>query len=123
MQNPDSFKILVVDDDSDRKQRIAVLKGNGFTVFPALHLQQARERCRPGSYDLIVVNASGNPELACAWCDELRSKDPAQLVLVMDGSNLAPVRDYTISARPEALLERVKALLAGRGMAARLPAA
>lgn len=75
-------KILIVDKSMDRKKRIAALKERGFLVFPALKLDEARSRCRPGAYDLIVVNAQDEAETAASFCEELSKRNPAQAVLM-----------------------------------------
>ncbi len=84
-------KVLIVDKSIDRKKRIAALKGRGFSVFPALKLDEARSRCRPGAYDLIIVNAQDEPEMAAAFCDELRWRTPAQAVLLVVSNGSANV--------------------------------
>jgi PleD family two-component response regulator len=50
-------KVLLIDRDPRRMERISFLKEHGYKVFPALDVQQARDRCKPGVYDLIVVNS------------------------------------------------------------------
>lgn len=106
-------KVLIVDRSIDRKKRIAALKERGFSVFPALKLEEARSRCRPGAYDLVIVNAQDEAEASAAFCEELRARTPSQSVLlaVSNGaSNLG--RDYLAQDDPKALAERAAALLA-----------
>jgi DNA-binding response OmpR family regulator len=107
-------KVLIVDKSIDRKKRIAALKGRGFSVFPALQLAEARSRCRPGAYDLIIVNAQDEPEAAAAFCDELRGRAPAQPVLlaVADGT-ASPDVTYAVADDPEVLAQRAAELLDG----------
>jgi len=107
-------KVLIVDKSINRKKRIAALKGRGLSVFPALQLAEARSRCRPGAYDLIIVNAQDEPEAAAAFCEELRGRVPAQPVLlaVAAGAN-SPDRNYTVDDDPEVLANRAAGLLDG----------
>ena len=115
MQKADGNKVLLVDSEPDRKQRISLLKENGLTVYPALDLQQARERCKPGNYDLIVVNGRGKAQAALAICDEILSKDREQLVLLLaDPDVQLPHRDYLVSGTSEELTKKIKSLLGSR---------
>ena len=119
-----SFRVLLVDDAPDRKQRIDLLKANGLTVFPALKLEQAQERCRPGRYDLIIVSAGRNPNLALAVCDAITSKHQEQLVLMTVAPNTpVPRRAYLVSDRPEILLARVRKLFAKERRSLQAPVA
>ena len=107
-------KILLVDDEPDgRKQRIGILKDRGFAVYPALAIEQARTRCRPGAYDLIIVHANGNnKDVALELCDRIRENDSRQLLLLMLAPEVhVPRRDYLVSNVPKELLERVESLL------------
>jgi DNA-binding response OmpR family regulator len=112
--NAGFLKVLLIDRDPElRKERISTLKKNGYRVFPALDLQQAKQRCKPGAYDLIVVNAGEQPEMALEFCDWIKSTDPKQAVLLMVGAIIQiPTRDYMVSDLPERLLERVNSLFA-----------
>lgn len=102
----------MIDKAPDRKERIGQLKANGYAVFPALQLEEARSRCMRGGYDLIIVNAEGQPQEALQFCDTMRTTCPQQPLLMCtraDGD--AANRDYAVSAAPDALLQRVDALL------------
>ena len=105
-------KVLIVDKSIDRKKRIAALKEQGLSVFPALKLEEARSRCRPGAYDLIIVNVQDEPETAASFCDELRARTPAQAVLlaVSNGSGNNG-QDYLVQDDPKLLAQRAAALL------------
>jgi DNA-binding response OmpR family regulator len=105
-------KVLIVDKSIDRKKRIAALKQRGFSVFPALQLSEARSRCKPGTYDLIIVNGQDETEPAASFCDELTARTPAQAVLLAlaNGSNVVN-RDYVAPDEPEALAERAAGVL------------
>lgn len=93
-------KALVVDDDKDRyrrKERITVIQNAGFKAYPVLRLQDAHTRCRPGSFDLVVVNVSQNVDLAVELCDQIKRNDPNQQVfLVAEGGVNSPDRDYVL---------------------------
>jgi len=80
-------RILLIDKATDRKERINTLKSRGYSVFPALNMEEARSRCIRGAYDLIVVNANGSHEQAAQFCDEIRRQCPKQrLVLCSETS-------------------------------------
>ncbi len=110
--NSGLVKVLMIDrDPSRRKERISVLQKRGYKVFPALDIQQAKERCRPGIYDLIVVNSSGQPEMALEFCDSITGKDPNQAVLLMVGEGVHLTRrENMVSDIPERLLEKVESI-------------
>ncbi len=110
--NSGLVKVLMIDRDPERrKQRISVLQKHGYKVFPALDIQQARKRCRPGAFDLVVVNSSGQPELAMEFCDSINLMDPAQAILLMvDEGVQLPRRDYMVPDIPERLFERVNSM-------------
>jgi DNA-binding response OmpR family regulator len=105
-------KVLIVDKSIDRKKRIAALKERGLSVFPALQLADARSRCRPGAYDLIIVNAQDEPDAAASFCQELSGRTPAQpvLLVVANGSE-ASGGDYMVEEDPEILAQRAAAVL------------
>jgi len=109
-----NHKVLIVDKSIDRKKRINAIKQRGFAVFPALQLAEARSRCRPGAYDLIVVSGVDEPEAAVAFCDELRGRTPAQpvLLIVADGAQ-RPERNYVIEADPTTVADQVESALRG----------
>ncbi len=105
-------RVLIVDKGIDRKKRIAALKQRGFSVFPALQLGEARSRCRPGAYDLVIVNAQDEPEMARAFCDELCGRTPAQpVLLVVSGGSKTPERAYAVADDPEVLAQRAEELV------------
>ena len=123
MTNVAPLKILLVDNAPDRKERIALLRSHGLAVYPALDLVQARQRCKTGRFALIVINAAMAPDLALEVCDQIRSENPEQPLIMMTAPGVsAPARDYVESMQPEALLKRVKAILttaqAGKALAA-----
>ncbi len=102
-------KILLIDNASDRKQRIKALANRGYTVFPALRMEEARSRCTRGGYDLIVVHADGEQQQAIDFCDEIRKSCPKQLLLMSGDGNSG--RDYAVSGGMESLGQRVDAML------------
>ncbi len=117
-------KILIIDKSSDRKKRIQALKGLGFAVYPALKIAEARNRCKPGSYDLIVVNASDDMENAVQLCDQIRERAPKQLLLMMvDPGAGTPSRDYVVSSNVEELANTVDSLLKRRSLTTDTPVA
>jgi CheY-like chemotaxis protein len=93
-------KAMVVDEDKDRyvrKDRNEMLKQAGYKVYPVLRMLDARGRCRPGAFDLIVVNAGENANAALEVCDHVRNCDPNQKVLLVASENAGlPERDYIV---------------------------
>ncbi len=102
-------KVLLIDNASDRKERIKALADHGYSVFPALRMDEARSRCTRGGYDLIVVNAGKNQEQAVEFCDAIRRQCPKQLLLLASDDTID--RDYAVSGGISALLRRVDGLL------------
>lgn len=102
-------KVLLIDNASDRKTRIKALADHGYSVFPALRMNEAQSRCTRGAYDLIVVNAGDNQEQALEFCDQIRKQCPKQLLLMT--SDATSDRDYAVSGGIPALLQRVAELL------------
>ncbi|MFZ0704637.1 MAG: hypothetical protein WAM71_03475 [Candidatus Korobacteraceae bacterium] len=105
-------KVLIVDKSIDRKKRIAALKERGLSVFPALQLNDARSRCRPGAYDLIIVNCQDELETAAAFCDDLGKRTPPQAVLLAVSNGSSDFAgEYAVADDPETLAKRAAALL------------
>lgn len=94
-------KALLVDADKDRnrrKERKVLLQNLGFKVFPALDVTYVRSRCKPGAFDVIVVNAGENAQSAVELCDEVKACDHnQQLFLVSNKNEAIPSRDYVVS--------------------------
>jgi DNA-binding NtrC family response regulator len=108
---PQKIKILMVDNDpKSRKERINILRSHGFAAYPALNLQQALTRCKPGAYDLIVVNPREEKEQAMEFCDAIKKQAPQQQLLLMTSVDDATNAEGTVSDNPQKLLERVQAM-------------
>jgi PleD family two-component response regulator len=94
-------KALLVDADKDRnrrKERKVLLQNLGFKVFPALDVTYVRSRCKPGAFDLIVVNAGENVQSALELCDAVRAGDQnQQLFMISSNKEGIPARDYLVS--------------------------
>lgn len=91
-------KAMVVDDDKDRyrrKERVTFVQNAGFKAYPVLRLQDVRNRCRPGSFDLIVVNATQNVDQAVELCDEIKRNDRNQRIFLVAAGATAD-RDYIL---------------------------
>jgi CheY-like chemotaxis protein len=104
-------KVLSIDSGSEnqRKARIAAFKKLGFTVHPALSVQQARSRCQPGRYDLIVVVTGEDWEPALQLCDEIRAREPRQALILVAAPGLPiPERSYIVADDAELLRERIE---------------
>lgn len=108
-------KILVIDNAPDRKTRIALLKERGYAVYPARNIGDAKNRCKPGAYDLIVINADDNRDAAIDLFDSIRRQAPKQLLLLMSVPGTEqPQRDSVVSSEPRDLADEVESLLKRR---------
>jgi CheY-like chemotaxis protein len=124
MTLPKKPKILMVDNDpKSRKARINILRAHGFSAYPALNMQQARTRCRPGAYDLIVVNPRDEKDPALEFCDAIKKQNPQQLLLLMTPADQTTDTEGTVSDNPQILLERVQAMFPKHAAAAEVSAA
>ncbi len=98
-------RALVVDEDKDRyrrKDRNTALKNAGYKVFPVLRMPDARGRCKPGAFDLVVINVAENTAAALELCDHIKNCDPSQkLFLIADDKAGLPQRDYVVSSWDE----------------------
>jgi DNA-binding NtrC family response regulator len=91
-------KALMVDEDKDRyrrKERNDLLKQAGFKVYPVLRMQDVCTRCKPGAFELIVVNGTENPEAAVQLCEQIKANDPKQKIVLVSDQNHD--RDYVVS--------------------------
>ena len=104
-------RILLIDKATDRKERINRLKARGYSVFPALSMEEARSRCMRGGYDLIVVNANGDQEQATQFCDDIRRQCPKQQLILC--SDAASGRDYAVAPDVDSVVKAVEAALPG----------
>ena|SRR5206468_4748897 len=108
-------KILIIDKSPERKKRIQALKNRGFAVFPALNIAEARNRCKPGSYDLIVVNSGEEQDAAAELCNSILQRAPKQLLLLMvNPEDPIPARDYALTNKEDELVRRVEGMLGRR---------
>ena len=111
---PAEKKVLIIDSDGNdhRKERISALRGLGLRVYPARNIEEARSRCKPGRFELIVILASQNPELALELCDSIRQKDAGQkLLLLARPADSVPERDFVVPESTAELARQAKALL------------
>jgi PleD family two-component response regulator len=117
-QNRPAKRILIIDSEpTRRKERVSALKQRGYAVFPALKIEEARSRCRRGTYDLIIVSTSANAEAALQLCEEIGKSNAKQLVLRMASGEIDSNDQNMVSDDPTALAEKVQALLGGHGSA------
>ncbi len=105
-------KILIIDKAIDRKKKISALKQAGYSVFPALKLQEARSRCRSGAYDLVVVNAGDELQEAVDFCDELVGRAQSVLLVVPTEAR-RPERNFVVQDDIEMIVSKVRKSLGG----------
>lgn len=117
-QNRPAKRILIIDSEpTRRKERVSALKQRGYAVFPALKIEEARSRCRRGTYDLIIISTSANAEAALQLCEEIGKGNAKQLVLRMTSGEIDAKDQNMVSDDPAALADKVQALLGGQGSA------
>ena len=95
----------MVDEDRDRyrrKERTDALKQAGYKVYPVLRLQDVCTRCKPGAFDLIVVNGTQNPAQALEVCDRIKANDGNQRLILFSSQDLGS-RDFIVSDWQEVL--------------------
>jgi CheY-like chemotaxis protein len=69
-------KILLLDDDPvSRKLRALTLVVNGFEVYGAASVDDARARLRPAKFDLVLVDCKRDTKGAQQFCQELKKYD------------------------------------------------
>jgi DNA-binding response OmpR family regulator len=69
-------KILLLDDDPvSRKLRALVLVVNGFEVYGAASVDDARARLRPNGFDLVLVDCKNDAKAAQQFCQDLKKMD------------------------------------------------
>jgi hypothetical protein len=99
--NQPQRKAMMIDEDKDRyrrKDRTTLLKEAGFKVYPVLRMPDARGRCKPGAFDLIVVNATENANQALELCDDIKKCNQNQTLFLVAGEHAElPNRDYIVS--------------------------
>jgi DNA-binding response OmpR family regulator len=110
-------RVLLVDPDSTlRRLRAEVLRRAGYRVLPATNYEDALTRCTAGAYDLIAVSTNGDTSAGLEFCEEVRQRDPQQLVIMVSRPNEYVPRDacpdHVVSEGPEELVEQVSAALA-----------
>ena len=114
-------RILLIDNATNRKERINHLKNRGYAVFPALSMEEARSRCMRGGYDLIVVNANGDHQQAVQFCDEIRRHCPKQPLLMCSDQDSG--REYTVASDVSSVAKAVESALNGNARPADLASA
>lgn len=122
-------KILIVDDDPDIVDSVGlVLRANGYETAAATNREEAMRAVKSEKPDLIILDVMmEQPDDGFVVAQDLRHQGVKTPILVLSSighvtgykygrdSEMAPVDDFVSKPiAPEALLERVKALLAAR---------
>ena len=97
ISNTITRKALMVDEDKDRyrrKERNDMLKQAGYKVYPVLRMQDACTRCKPGAFDVIVVNGTLNPGAAMELSEQIKANDPKQMIILVSNENHD--KDYVV---------------------------
>lgn len=81
--------VLLVDVDSiTREARSKVMRALGVTVHCAATVTGAKQKLESGSYNLVLLDLGSDVEGAKALAQEIRAKNPRQLVAFLVGSPL-----------------------------------
>jgi CheY-like chemotaxis protein len=81
--------VLLVDVDSaTRDTRSKVMRMLGVTVHCAATVATAWQKLEAGSYNLVLVDIGSDVERARAFVEEVRARNPRQLVAFLVGSPL-----------------------------------
>lgn len=118
MVNQSGYRLLLVGRDPLlRKIRADVLKRCGYAVFPATDYEDALSRCKPNSYDAVLVSGEDNEQEALDFCEEVRTLNPNQIVIVIARPHVyipgdSCPDDVVENMHPTELIESVKAALA-----------
>ena len=113
-----SKRLLVVGHDPLlRRLRAEVLKKCGYTVFPASDYDDALSRCKPGAYDAVLVSGEEDKDEALAFCEQVRTFNPDQVVLLIIRPNVYVPGDscpdeIVENGRPSELISSVREALA-----------
>ncbi len=79
--------VLLIDVNSEtRESRSKVMRTLGVTVHCASSARSARSKLDSSAYDLILVDLGADNESAEALVEEIREKNPRQLVAFLVGS-------------------------------------
>jgi PleD family two-component response regulator len=82
--NHAAARILLVDGNNfQRKLRAEILTREGYRVYPATHPEEAISRCRPGAFDLLLINGKEDENAALQFCNEVRRQNPKQLIIML----------------------------------------
>lgn len=66
------WKILLVGEyPSSQKVRAAILEKQGYVVDTVRDADEARARCQPNLYDLVLVDVERNPRASIKFCQEI----------------------------------------------------
>lgn len=111
-------RILVVGRDPLlRRLRAEVLKTRGYAVYPASNYDDALTRCKPGSYDAVLVSGEEDKDAALEFCEKVRQFNPQQVVLVIVRPHVylpadACPDDVVENGRPVELIKTLESALA-----------
>ncbi|HEU5415369.1 MAG TPA: response regulator [Candidatus Angelobacter sp.] len=88
-----SIWILLVDGDSTVQQlRALMLRMQGYRVDVAIGLDDARSKIAERKYKLIIVDVGHFADPGLEFCEEIKSKDPHQKMLIHAEDRVFPVK-------------------------------
>lgn len=113
-----SSRILLIDEDLELgKLRCMILASHGFDAVCIRSIEEARRTWHPQTYSLVLVNVQPDPDRALQLCDELKDRDPNQLVALMSAHHVyippSPCPDDVIDPGegPRRFVSQIKQLL------------
>ncbi|HKT50012.1 MAG TPA: response regulator [Candidatus Angelobacter sp.] len=88
-----SIWILLVDGDSTVQQlRALMLRMQGYRVDVASGLDDARSKMAERKYKLIIVDVGHFADPGLEFCEEIKSRDPHQKMLIHAEDRVFPVK-------------------------------
>src|SRR5512146_804544 len=88
-----SIWILLVDGDSTVQQlRALMLRMQGYRVDVAIGLDDARSKIAERKDKIIIVDVSHCADPGLEFCEEIKSKDPHQKMLIHAEDRVFPVK-------------------------------
>ncbi len=85
--------ILLVDGEATVQHlRALMLRMKGYRVDTVASLDDARARMRERSYKLVIVDVGHHADHGVEFCEEIKSSDPRQKVLIHAEDRVFPLK-------------------------------
>jgi len=82
--------------------RAAILEQQGYVVDTVRDAEEARTRCQPNLYDLVLVDVERNPWAGIKFCQEIgKVASPRQQVALLVGYSAPPTTFSAVTLIPK----------------------